>query len=293
MHYQLSSDDQDDKLRAELQKYINSTQQSTKQSSKTSYRTTTSTSDYTISDKNVNELADLIGGIEGVDEDITEKRYSGRNYPSSYPSKYKSKKLEVSAIISFLLIFIAKSYFFISKITPPSIDRDLDVHHRFDSRDLRRSLDLEETPVQERENLFDISPQPPPSAHSYTATTTTTASHSGSDALPSYSRDLDNNDFTVLKYKTMYSFRGKHGKYLTAIPDDLVTNQSSSASSSTNPLLSSHPHLQTTAELSPNAKAYEMNRSPAPSSRTYLLGADGQGIGELMDCFIFAPVDTK
>jgi hypothetical protein len=292
MHYQLSSDDQDDKLRAELQKYINSTQQSTKQSSKTSYRTTSSTSDYTISDKNVNELADLIGGLEGVDEDISDKRYSGRNYPSSYPSKYKSKKLEVSAIITVFCLFSLQNLtFFITKITPPSIDRDLDIQHRFDSRDLRRSLDLEETPVQERENLFDTSPQPPPSAHSYTATTTTTASHSGSDALPSYSRDLDNNDFTVLKYKTMYSFRGKHGKYLTAVPDDLAPNQSSS--SSTNPLLSSHPHLQTTAELSPNAKAYEMNRSPAPSSRTYLLGADGQGIGELMDCFIFAPVDTK
>jgi hypothetical protein len=250
MHYQLSSDDQDDKLRAELQKYINSTQQSTKQSSKTSYRTTSSTSDYTISDKNVNELADLIGGIEGVDEDISDKRYSGRNYPSSYPSKYKSKKLEVSAIITVFCLFSLQNLtFFITKITPPSIDRDLDIQHRFDSRDLRRSLDLEETPVQERENLFDTSPQPPPSAHSYTATTTTTASHSGSDALPSYSRDLDNNDFTVLKYKTMYSFRGKHGKYLTAVPDDLAPNQSSS--SSTNPLLSSHPHLQTTAELSP------------------------------------------
>jgi hypothetical protein len=102
-----------------------------------------------------------------------------------------------------------------------------------------------------------------------------------SSNAPQYARDLDSADFTVVRFNQNYAIRGKHGKYLTAIPDEL-----SSAPS----YLSS---IQTSAELSPNAKAFEMARSPVPPSRTYLLGADGQGIGELMDCLTFIPVDNK
>jgi hypothetical protein len=100
------------------------------------------------------------------------------------------------------------------------------------------------------------------------------------------SSSLDSSDFTVIRYYQNYSIRGKNGKYLTAIPDDFIPVSYSSSSSS-------HLNGGLPDGYSPSAKSFEATKSPIPSSRSYLLGVDGQGIGELMDCLSFVPVDTN
>lgn len=249
---------------------------------------TTNPNDYTLSEKKVNELADLIGTIEGSTYS-TDKLRSSRSVPSSSLNSRSATGLPATYRPG------GRS----SEITPPSLERNLPLrtsasYDKGDRDSVRRSIDLEEEEsvreshgrglTNDRTQPPARSYQPPPArdsdnqSYSYSRSATTVTSSTNGDGAAGGGKEQDQSDFTVIRFQQNYVIRGKHGKYLTALPEELGPS----------PQLSS-----SLPEQSPNAKAFEMSRSPVPPSRTYLLGAEGQGIGELMDCLTFVPVDNK
>ena len=77
-------------------------------------------------------------------------------------------------------------------------------------------------------------------------------------------------DYTVIKFGTEISLRGRLGKYMTTIPFTLPNT----------PVVTS----STTKSI------------PIPSiplTKAYLLGLDGQGIGEVQDCFVFVNAENR
>lgn len=79
-------------------------------------------------------------------------------------------------------------------------------------------------------------------------------------------------DYTVIRYSTNYAARGRNGRYLNAYTEDSVLNP----------------------ETNPTATAVN---GPKPSSKAqnklYLLGIDGQGIGEPIDCIQFVNLEAN
>ena len=84
-------------------------------------------------------------------------------------------------------------------------------------------------------------------------------------------------DYTVLKFGTEVSLRGRLGRYLTSVPV-----------------------LQPAAAGAPGAAA-PLLPAPAPAAppaaaaltKTFLLGVEGQGIGEAFDCFVFVNAENR
>ncbi len=90
------------------------------------------------------------------------------------------------------------------------------------------------------------------------------------------SEELDSLDFTVIRFNKDYSIRGRLGMYLTAnIEEALVENQPGT----------SNALVPATTSLS--------NKAAAKPSKTYLLGVNGQGIGQNVDSLQFVSIDNK
>lgn len=114
-------------------------------------------------------------------------------------------------------------------------------------------------------------------------------------------------EYTVLKFGSEISLRGRLGKYLTAVPmlqqtaisgagAQLYSNHSSSRERS-NSNMSESGHSTAANGVTGTATA-----TPAPSAiiqaqlahtQTFILGVEGQGIGEPLDCFVFVNADIR
>jgi hypothetical protein len=87
-------------------------------------------------------------------------------------------------------------------------------------------------------------------------------------------------DFTVLKFGSECSLRGRLGKYLTAMP----VNQTQLTQLGSGNLASTSP-----------SQTSRVNALKASQGQglIYLLGVEGQGIGEQLDCFTFVNVENR
>ena len=91
-------------------------------------------------------------------------------------------------------------------------------------------------------------------------------------------------DYTVLKFGTEVSLRGRLGKYLTSVP---VLQP---AAGTATPLQTSS--TTTTVPAPVAAAAATAAAAPAPT-KAFLLGVEGQGIGEAFDCFVFVNAENR
>lgn len=94
--------------------------------------------------------------------------------------------------------------------------------------------------------------------------------------------DADSLDYTVIRFNKDYSIRGRLGTYLTtSIEEVAAENQAPAGNNSLLP--AGNPSTALTAKGSQKQH----------SSKTYLLGVNGQGIGEDIDCLQFVSIDNK
>jgi hypothetical protein len=95
-----------------------------------------------------------------------------------------------------------------------------------------------------------------------------------------------------LKFGSEVSLRGRLGKYLTAVPvpqGNAAAASSSAASAQSAPSAGPAPTPATaTAAASAQAQA-----QLASTAKAFLLGVDGQGIGEAQDCFVFVNSENR
>lgn len=97
-------------------------------------------------------------------------------------------------------------------------------------------------------------------------------------------------DYTVLKFGSEVSLRGRLGKYLTAVP--VQQNNAVPASSA----VASAQSASTTGPIptaTPAAASAQSQAQSASLAKAFLLGVDGQGIGEGQDCFVFVNAENR
>ena len=80
-------------------------------------------------------------------------------------------------------------------------------------------------------------------------------------------------DYTVIKFGSEISLRGRLGKYLTIIP------------------FSQPNAVPVPIVASSTSKSVQI--PSAPLTKAFLLGLDGQGIGEVQDCFVFVNAENR
>lgn len=83
--------------------------------------------------------------------------------------------------------------------------------------------------------------------------------------------------------------RGKHGLYLTALNTIIPTDAAAAATGGEGVTFSgtAYDNPQTAAA------AAAVKPSSGSAAKTFLLGADGQGVGNRMDCICFVNADHK
>lgn len=88
--------------------------------------------------------------------------------------------------------------------------------------------------------------------------------------------DADSLDYTVIRFNKDYSVRGRVGTYLTTNIEEVAVENQNGANNS----------------LIPQGGAIK-GTNQKHISKTYLLGVNGQGIGEDIDCLQFVSIDNK
>lgn len=88
------------------------------------------------------------------------------------------------------------------------------------------------------------------------------------DYSDSISSDGLNNDVSIVRFGVEYSLRGKHGLYLTAIPNSVSIS-------------------------GPASTAISKDANHPSSSQQYVLGCEGQGVGDALDCLQFINTNQK
>lgn len=91
----------------------------------------------------------------------------------------------------------------------------------------------------------------------------------------------DTVDFNVVRFNTEYSFRTKQGKYLQTVMEDLSDRDDASVVTFSSVAESVSSRLRNGAATVPQ------------NTTIYLLGADGQGIGEVTDALQFVNLEQK
>eukprot|EP01033_Poteriospumella_lacustris_P010690 gene10690-7612_t len=91
----------------------------------------------------------------------------------------------------------------------------------------------------------------------------------------------DTVDFNVVRFNTEYSFRNKQGKYLQTVMEDLSDRDDASVVTFSSVAESVSSRLRNGAATVPQ------------NTTIYLLGADGQGIGEVTDALQFVNLEQK
>lgn len=91
----------------------------------------------------------------------------------------------------------------------------------------------------------------------------------------------DTVDFNVVRFNTEYSFRTKQGKYLQTVMEDLSDRDDASVVTFSSVAESVSSRLRNGAASVPQ------------NTTIYLLGADGQGIGEVTDALQFVNLEQK
>jgi hypothetical protein len=79
--------------------------------------------------------------------------------------------------------------------------------------------------------------------------------------------NADVEDYGVIRFGQRYMLRGKLGKYLTAAPEEVVVNVDASKATTTG--------------------------HTVPTSRTFPLAVEGQGVGDPLDCICFTNIENK
>eukprot|EP01041_Mallomonas_annulata_P006290 gene6290-12734_t len=82
----------------------------------------------------------------------------------------------------------------------------------------------------------------------------------------------DEEDFSVIRFGTNCCLRGRKGRYLTAVPT-IATPLPSNTNA--------------------NATGQPTKSSSTSASPTFVLGVEGQGVGDLLDCLTFVNTDNK
>lgn len=99
-----------------------------------------------------------------------------------------------------------------------------------------------------------------------------------------------------MKFGSEISLRGRLGKYLTALPTiQPVKPAIQSSSSGGNTPRESSP-IVNNQSTSSGAMIPTSGTAPAtaqPQSQAFLLGVEGQGIGEQLDSFVFVNADNR
>lgn len=114
------------------------------------------------------------------------------------------------------------------------------------------------------------------------STATSAPSQTAPSAVPAFQ---DTVDFNVVRFNNDYSFRTKQGKYLQTIADD--SNDRDDASVAT----FSSEQYSVASRLRQNSGIAEKN--VPQNTSIFLLGADGQGVGELTDALQFINLEQK
>lgn len=101
--------------------------------------------------------------------------------------------------------------------------------------------------------------------------------------------NADDWEYTVLKFGSEISLRGRLGKYLTAVPVlQPVTLPPGQA-----PVLAT---ASSRSSFSAADSAQASSTAPTPPvqhTQAFLLGVEGQGVGELFDSFVFVNADNR
>ena len=106
-------------------------------------------------------------------------------------------------------------------------------------------------------------------------------------------------ELIVIKFGSEISLRGKLGKYLTAnlssvtstvltTTTDTATTTSSSSSSSL-----SFKHTNLSRALPPVPSGPKNGLPLTTTNSSFVLGIDGQGIGDPLDCFVFVNAENR
>ena len=100
---------------------------------------------------------------------------------------------------------------------------------------------------------------------------------------------VDTYDATVLHCNAEISLRTKLGKYMSAVPTS--SQDGSSSSSNSSHALGYGNNASQTGTVGQSNPNYP-NRS-ATNSAPYMLGMEGQGVGDPLDCLTFVPIDSN
>ena len=103
----------------------------------------------------------------------------------------------------------------------------------------------------------------------------------------------DDWEYTVLKFGSEISLRGRLGKYLTAVP----ISQPIAAAAPVVPLgiasTRSSFSVAENTQTAPSILIQTPAAAPVQQMQAFLLGVEGQGVGELFDCFVFVNADNR
>lgn len=129
---------------------------------------------------------------------------------------------------------------------------------------------------------------------------------------------VDEWEYTVLNFGSELSLRGRLGKYLTAVSVLQVTptsapvsSQSTQPNSSSTSTRSSFSYPQNDVLTSnilsslikdtqsqqqtqhTNTQNTQNGQNTQTHTQSFILGVEGQGVGELLDCFVFVNADNR
>ena len=124
-----------------------------------------------------------------------------------------------------------------------------------------------------------------------------------SNGVQKQSQYADEWEYTVLNFGSEVSLRGRLGKYLTAVPT--IANSSMNHQQSGSSATRSHQQLldsntgSARASFSLGDTTGTVNMMSGTSQYThqqtqsFSLGVEGQGVGELLDCFVFVNAENR
>jgi hypothetical protein len=141
----------------------------------------------------------------------------------------------------------------------------------------------------------------------------------GSNQQQQQQQNVDNLDFTVIRFNRDYVIRGRFGKYLTTVLDEQsnipqTNQQSTSQNQNTENISKSNLNSNLggasvaagsgtggvsgsgtggAAGVAGQTSKAVFSNTNVNASKTYLLGVNGQGIGEDIDCLNFVCVDNN
>lgn len=109
--------------------------------------------------------------------------------------------------------------------------------------------------------------------------------------------NTDEWEYTVLKFGSEISLRGRLGKYLTAVPilspvvpppPPQVPSLPNGGSTRSSFSVADNGQVASTVQI-----AAVQAQNATQHTQSFLLGVEGQGVGELFDCFHFVNADNR